>query len=537
MSVIDKEEKKRLSIMYEGDKPRDASDKVRGFLFQDYVAISCLLQEHVDYVCLEYLEDVDVFFDDNRFEFIQVKYYPGTSPVMSDILTDLYYQFLRLRMLDSHLNPIPRLYIHREQEFEDITVEDMKWYMGYVNKSPKGKNQTTPPPNGTLKATSIYPADPADWLRKHIYPLNKEPQKQKLFEKMAAVDSLRDFVDSFAVKKQKNIMMYRQDLMETLSKIYPNRDSRRDEQQWQQILLGLAITHIQLRYTLNKSESVWLREAFFDKLRVSRTEFNNYINEAVSTKPERKIAGYLAGIATAEFEQISRWNPLNDLQLDMLNRIYRKTIIWLSEISASVDGQYRLLNTISTDEAAVIANFKNQDEEKKFISIAECKRDYCRFLRYLWKIILNICQETLDDQKMLDQYPSLFDPKTYIDEDIKDYVCLNFPQDPYIDRSVILPAAVAEFRGTTRKITERMVNMPNKPGKWFFQNYDLKTGKNYYSYNTANISENPTVADLGEDTFYVECMNCIHIDEGDWSEHENCSDCIFSLKCVKERSE
>ena len=52
MSVIDKEEKKRLSIMYEGDKPRDASDKVRGFLFQDYVAISCLLQEHVDYVCL-----------------------------------------------------------------------------------------------------------------------------------------------------------------------------------------------------------------------------------------------------------------------------------------------------------------------------------------------------------------------------------------------------------------------------------------------------------------------------------------------------
>ena len=537
MSVIDKGEKKNLAIMYEGDKPRDASDKVRGFLFQDYIAISCLLQEHVEYVCSEYLDDVDVFFDDARFEFIQVKYYPGTSPVMSDILTDLYYQFLRLRMLGSRLIPIPRLYIHREQDFEDLTIEDMKWYMGYENKSQKGDKQTTPSPKGTLRATATYPPDPADWLRKHVYPLNKDSQKKKLFYEMASEDSLKDFVNVFKIKKQKNITMCRHDLMKTLSKTYPNRDPRREEQQWQQILLGLAISYIQRRYALDKAESIRLREAYFDKLRVSRTDFDRYINGAVSTKPERKIIGYLVGIASAEFEQISRRNSLDDLQLDMLNRIYRKTIIWLSEISASVDGQYRLLNTISTDEAAVIANFKNQDEEKKFISIAECKRDYCRFLRYLWKIILNICQETLDDQKMLDQYPSLFDPKTYIDEDIKDYVCLNFPQDPYIDRSVILPAAVAEFRGTTRKITDRMVNMPNKPGKLFLQNYDLKTGKNYYSYNTANISENPTVADLGEDTFYVECMNCIHIDEGDWSEHENCSDCIFYLKCVKERSE
>ena len=27
----------KLSVMYEGDKSRDAADKIRGFLFQDYV--------------------------------------------------------------------------------------------------------------------------------------------------------------------------------------------------------------------------------------------------------------------------------------------------------------------------------------------------------------------------------------------------------------------------------------------------------------------------------------------------------------------
>ena len=95
MSVINTaEENKKLSCMYDGDQSRDASSSIRGFLFQDYIAIKCLLQDGVEYVCSEYLEDVDVFFEDGRFEFIQVKYYPKTTPDMEEISTDLYYQYL-----------------------------------------------------------------------------------------------------------------------------------------------------------------------------------------------------------------------------------------------------------------------------------------------------------------------------------------------------------------------------------------------------------------------------------------------------------
>ena len=60
MGVLTNTELEKLSVMYDGDKSRDATDKIRGFLFQDYVMIRCLLQEHVEYVCSEYLEDVDV---------------------------------------------------------------------------------------------------------------------------------------------------------------------------------------------------------------------------------------------------------------------------------------------------------------------------------------------------------------------------------------------------------------------------------------------------------------------------------------------
>lgn len=76
MSVLTRTELEKLSVMYEGE---NATSKIRGFLFQDYVAIMGLLKN-------------------------QVKYYPKISPKMKEISTDLYYQYLRLQMLQSTLN-------------------------------------------------------------------------------------------------------------------------------------------------------------------------------------------------------------------------------------------------------------------------------------------------------------------------------------------------------------------------------------------------------------------------------------------------
>ena len=77
------------------------------------------------------------------------------------------------------------------------------------------------------------------------------------------------------------------------------------------------------------------------------------------------------------------------------------------------------------------------------------------------------------------------------------------------------------------------MKLSQKPEKWFFENNSPMWGKNYYNYSTANVNENPTVADLGEDSFYIECMACIEVDEGDWNKKETCENCIFSMNCVK----
>ena len=193
MSVLMNEEADKLSIMYEGDKNRDAADKIRGFLFQDYITIRCLLQNQVKYVCSEYLEDVDIFFEDDTFEFIQVKYYSKTYPSMKEISTDLYYQYLRLQMHRSTLKAKPSLYIHRDSKVEKPTLDKMKEYIGHENELPK---------------SVTYPntADSVAWLRANVYSTNKkEEQKKSLFATMASEDSLKKFIARFNVAHQQDI--------------------------------------------------------------------------------------------------------------------------------------------------------------------------------------------------------------------------------------------------------------------------------------------------------------------------------------------
>ena len=92
MSVLTRTELEKLSVMYEGDKNRDATSKIRGFLFQDYVAIMSLLKNQVKYICLEYLEDVDVFFEDEHNRWL----------LLESRLKELGYSYDEVKALKEH---------------------------------------------------------------------------------------------------------------------------------------------------------------------------------------------------------------------------------------------------------------------------------------------------------------------------------------------------------------------------------------------------------------------------------------------------
>ena len=388
MSAINKKETDNLSLMYEGDKTRDASDKVRGFLFQDYIAIKCLLQDGVEYVCSEYLEDVDVFFEDGRFEFIQVKYYPKTTPDMEEISTDLYYQYLRLKMLDSGLAALPRLYIHRKQTVNQPTLAEMK------------RNTGT---GSGLPDTPTYPTDPKVWLKGTVYSRKKKAeQKKTLFDHVASEETLQGFVDDFSIVKQKNIIEYKEDLMEALGQAYPNPDEEVDEEHWQRILLGLAISYIQRRYTLV--------DPSFEDLRMSKADFDTYMATSVETKTENTIVSYLVGECTERFESIIHHNDLSAFQMNILTHIYRRTLLWIADLARDKEGQYRLVNTLSKKPAKVVSKFKSLNIDNRLTAIVGCQDGIHTFLGYLWKIMLNICQDKLDENTNMDQNRDLFNP-------------------------------------------------------------------------------------------------------------------------------
>lgn len=47
MGSLSQAEIDKITVMYEGDKNRDASSKICGFIFQDYITIMRLLQDKV----------------------------------------------------------------------------------------------------------------------------------------------------------------------------------------------------------------------------------------------------------------------------------------------------------------------------------------------------------------------------------------------------------------------------------------------------------------------------------------------------------
>lgn len=516
MNLYTKEELDKLSVMYDGDKDRDATSKIRGFLFQDYVTIMCLLNNQVKYVCSEYLEDVDVFFEDGTFEFIQVKYYPNTNPDMKDISTDLYYQYLRLQMLHSTLTAKPSLYIHRKSPVKKPTLDEMKKYINLGNK---------------LKKAVPYPdvKNSETWLRKNVYNTNKkDTQKNNLFTTMASEESLNDFIEKYDISYKDDIKQYKEKLMEDLAEVYPDSDENGDKDRWQLILLGLAISYVQRRYMLVNP--------CFEQLKVDKKEFDQYMTESVKTKTEQTIVSYLVSIVCEEYGEIINNNDLSDLQIRILNLIYKNTIQWINKIGETVEGQCQLLNTFSIYEVSKIASYRESSVENRLFNIAECKLLFDYFLDYLWKIMLNICQQKDSEGIKIFEHLELFDPVHYMVPTVTNYICLKFPEDQGVDYSIILPQVGSKFNELKRKVIERIVHVLPKPGKWFFENSKLKKGKNYYDYSTANVSENPTVADLGEKSFYIECMDCIGVGEGEWSNCENCGDCIFTEKCIKEEN-
>lgn len=91
-----------------------------------------------------------------------------------------------------------------------------------------------------------------------------------------------------------------------------------------------------------------------------------------------------------------------------------------------------------------------------------------------------------------------------------------------------------EGKEKRRQVYSRMYHV--KPEKWFMGGDANTYGRYDYTYSPAEIRDDlQSISSVQDenDYFYLECMECIGIDNGDWKKTEVCTECIFNKKCIR----
>lgn len=507
MIKLDKSHIKKLENMFSGDEYRDASSGIRGFLFQDLVAIDNLLDNDVDYVCTEYLEDIDVFTS-NEVKIMQVKYYPKTSPNRSEIMSDLYYQYLRTQVLDYKLKVIPILVIHRNSRPIDTSLDEMKNTYICVDRELKPDDEV----------------DIEEWLKINVYSERKKnDQKKVLFSRFAYNESIKKFLDVYEVIHVKDsLKVYSEKIKNKLGLVIPDKGEFDDEDNLVRILLGLAQLFVQERYKEGEKKS-------FEERAFKRDDLINYLLSHIGNERDNLLISFIFALVDEVFIEIVEDNDmLTENQVKMLDIIYMNTRVWMEKILSTPKGQFRLLNTISHKKKEKLTSFENFSARKRYENIVAHSENITSYLYYLWKIIINLNSGMLSGT--FDRDTISLNPNYYINDSCDDWICMNFKMDS-VDKSIILPELpIGRSVKVRDDIYSRLFDI--KPRKWYMSG-DIK-GNFEYTFNVADTGDGSSVLDIGKDYYRIECMKCIGVDKGKWVIMEDCNECIFTNDCIRE---
>lgn len=510
MKIINTEEIEKLNSMYSGDSSRDASSSIRGFIFQDLIALYYLADKKTDFICMEYLEDLDVFCTDGTVKIMQIKYYPKTSPNRKEIMSDLYYQYLRFEILGCALKAIPMLAIYRHTCPQKATLKEMQDdFIGIKRDSKPAKI-----------------AKPTEWMKSNVYcKKTKQEQKKILFENAAYDESIMNFLGAFDIKHfVDKISDFKTKVAREIDEQIDNKGVFVEEEIRQRVLIGLAINYIQQRYN-DDNEKRGLND-----FQCKRQDFLEFLTAQLQAKSDICIAAYLSDLVYECYLDIVNNNEeMTEEQCEMLQVIIRNTQAWLRELVNDVDGQFRLINTVSFQNNDKLKGFRGADVNSRYEKIIAHEENIRSYLLYLWKFMMNLNKNLLGCK--IDDSVERLTPQYYIDRDKSEYICMKFEGD-CVDSSIILP----EIEGGRERqkyddIYSRMYEL--KPRKWYMRG--SKKGDFEYTFNVADTGDGTSVLDVGKDGYKIECMECIGIDKGQWSVLEECDKCVFLTQCVREK--
>lgn len=503
--------------MYQGEKNRDASSKVCGYLFQDLIAVDKLLSENTDYVCLEYLEDVFVSLKGNGASkdtvyIIQAKYYPQSSVDLSEVIRDLYYQYLRLSLYKYSGHVIPVLATHCNRKLSKPTLTEMQG-KDYINVT----CNTQPTPHANINK----------WLCTNVYPLDKKTAENALFAEFAWNGSINNFLDVLKIETDyKSLNEYRNEIASKLNAINFTGCQITDGAMKQNVLLGLAVQFVQKTY----SKPSLGTDIFISRKR-NHDEFIQYLTDQICTETDASIGAYLRTVVMDCWDNIEENNEqLTQEQIDILQCIRDNTADWLYNLGSTPLGQLQLLNTVSLKKSKSFTGFCKMSVADRFKKICE-HHDYIDvFLQYLWKVMFDINQNLLG-KLLSDDEKARLNPKHYVDDKETRYINVKFPYDICMSAVILSEPRNSHSDEDLACLFERMDSF--RPEKWYM--CGQYHGKRSYEQNVAEIISNNSVSAIKQNQFRIECMKCVKISMNCWPIMENCETSIFPDYCINDK--
>ncbi|MBU3156338.1 hypothetical protein [Clostridium estertheticum] len=483
-------------ILRIGERARDASDKIRGFLYQDLLAIDLIMTSNQeDKIYVEWVEDILIENSDD-ISIYQVKHYPESNLEFQEIYKNMFYQFLKFKLMESHKKEVTTYCLYQAKNYTDVNIE--------VNSS-------------YIKKENDFNMINKSNIKERLNMCSNMPSRIELiFDEVACTNFLNEF--NFQKKEKKNIEDTRKMLKTMLYNnvvVDPTLFQMIEKKNVEDILLAIAIQYIQTSY-YKKLED-------YKKRYMTKILLINYINGIVGID-ERKcnerikfiVLGYIDEFCSEIISEIE-----HDKNVETYKEIYFSTKDFFMENLKTKKQRFKFLNSISTDRYEEL-NWESYERNVKSETdrFLEHKTNINEFIKTIWKILFDIgCKD--------------FSEYIKENDDCFFFEFLHEKANPVI----ILSSGNGDSSREASKALPRISKMCLKPQKWYLQG-KLK-GIYPYSFDINKIKDTKINGDFSllhmeQDCFKIECMDCIACGQGEMDIKDvNLCGCIFDFNCIK----
>ncbi|MBX4266782.1 hypothetical protein [Clostridium estertheticum] len=484
-----------IQVLREGEEKRDATEKIRGFLFQDLVALWLLLQEKDGTeLYLEYAEDI-LINTSNEIKIVQVKYYPKSVIKKNEVYSDLYMQYLKKLVKDTSKVVKTYLYYHSSNGCDEVSCKD------YINTSfIKCQNNDMTLLN-ILRSKLIY-----------------SDKKKNIITQFHSLELLDNF--DFSQNSMPNISDLKDCIKEELINIFNSNSMIVNVSGLKEILVSLAVDKLQSTYYKNLEErSVGVKkEELLDCMRLALSESDlGY---------ESMILAIISDCINEAIKQIE--DEVTDIDLKNFYRnMANQTKNYFHEKLKNKDNRFKFINTVCNKE-----NIKKMN--RSYYLTLLVKEEYLKFIEYksrieyyikkIWKLIYN--DRTSDEKIKIDDYIKL-------NQDCFFFKGVNDPCKFIFLSGVENTEAIRE----AKSIFSRVIEMEEKPRKWYLSGGKIRGKYDYtYSVNEIKFSKenfNYDLDDFSSSEFFIKCMDCLNVDCEAFDKKDDLNNTVFVLNCKR----